>query len=202
MFYLAIMCIILIVASLWPFNIIFAIFSLAILMCQQVTTNNIDNLFLQVIRDIAYSVICSKIERKHIDYKKVYTKLIQEVFHLPKIIKTAKNVKIAWATPNCHFIRLAQILKPFESFCPLIHFLIKIIEIPNSNKNQLEKLFQLAFNIGQIIGNCQWYTSGITIFLVLCLQMKLRWYYTKGNTLSNEDYLHIYLHINGILNNL
>lgn len=199
MYYFAI---ILIVASIWPFNIIFAIFSLAILICQQVTTNNIDNLFLHIIRDIVYSVICSKIEGNHIDYKKVYTKLIQEVFHSPKIIKTAKNVKIAWATPNRHFIQLVRILKPFESFCPLIHFLIKIIEIPNSNKNQLEKLFQLAFNIGQIIGNCQWYTLGITLFLILCLQMKLRWYYTKGNTLSNEDYLHIYLHINGILNNL
>ena len=196
------MCIILIFASLWPFNIIFAIFLLAILMCQQVTTNNIDNLFLHIIRDIAYSVIRSKIEGNHINYKKIYTKLIQEVFNSPKIIKASKNIKIAWAAPNCHFIQLAQILKPFESFCPLIHFLIKIIEIPNSNKNQLEKLFQLAFNIGQIIGNCQWYTLVITIFLVLCLQIKLRWYYTKGNTLSNEDYLHIYLHINGILNNL
>lgn len=202
MYYLAIICIILIVTSLWPFNIIFAIFSLTILLCQQVTTNNIDNLFLHIIQDIIYSVIRSKIEGKHINYKKVYTKLIYEVFHLPKIMKASKNIKIAWVAPSCYFIQLAQILKPFKSFCPLIHFLIKIIEIPKSNKNQLEKLFQLAFNIGQIIGNCQWYTLGITIFLVLCIQMKLRWYYTKGNTLSNEDYLHIYLHINGILNNL
>ena len=178
-------------------NLLVASFFLGILMRQEMPTNHIDKLFLQIIRDVAHSVIYTKLAKKHIDYKKVYNEIIQEVFNL----SIAKNIKIIWIRPIWPLIYLIKILKPFEFFS-LIHFLIKIIEIPNGEDTSLKKVFQLAFNIGQFIGNTQWYTLCITICIVFYLRMQLRWYHTTKDNISNENYLRIYLHINAILDNL
>ena len=185
--------IILIVFSICPLKLLFAGIFYRILMRQKTTKNNIDNLFIQVIRDVVHSVIHTN---SRTNYKKVYNEIIQEVFNT----SVAKNIKITWIKPSWPFVYLACILKPFKSFS-LIHFLIKIIEIPNGEDTSLKKVFQLAFNIGQFIGNTQWYTLFITICIVFYLRMQLRWYYTKDN-ISNENYLRIYLHINAILDNL
>jgi len=187
-------------SSLWHLNFIFASFFIGVLMRQELPPNHIDKLFLQVIRDVAHNVIYTKIARADIDYNAVYLKIIQEVFNRAKVsAKVAAKVavtKITWVRPHWALLYLAQVLKPFESRCEFFHF---IIEITNGGDTSLEKVFQLAFNIGQFIGNCKWYNAPIAVFLVCYLRMQYRWYHTNGDNLSNENYLHIYLHINAIL---
>ena len=183
-------------SSLWHLNFIFASFFIGVLMRQELPSNNIDKLFLQAIRDVAHNVIYTKIARADIDYNAVYLEIIQEVFNGSKVAAKVAATKITWVRPHWALLYLAQVLKPFESRCKFFHF---IIEISNGGDTSLEKVFQLAFNIGQFIGNCKWYNAPIAMFIVIYLQMQCRWYHTNGNNLSNEHYLHIYLHINTIL---